>query len=106
MRRPAGLRQARARYAAIKLRALVRVSMTTPPRDTPQGWQPIETAPRDGSRIQLLIPYNPYKFSDADCTDEGYWDAEAVWPYEPRKVGCFRFSGDDGPFDIQPTHWR
>jgi len=23
--------------------------MTTPPRDTPQGWQPIETAPKDGT---------------------------------------------------------
>lgn len=59
-------------------------------------WQPIKTAPKD-RRIQLLIPYDRSKFSEAECTDQGCWDPHA---------GCFRFDGDDGPGDIQPTHWR
>ena len=35
------------------------------------SWRPIGTAPRDGSRIELLIPYARDKFSEAECTDEG-----------------------------------
>lgn len=72
------------------------------------SWQPIETAPRDGTRIELLIPYTREKFSEAECTDYGYWDAEVESSYvrAEQQKGCFRFLGDDGPFDIQPTHWR
>ena len=58
-------------------------------------WQPIDTAPKDGTRIALLIPYDREKFSEADCTTIGYWNGE-----------CFRYHGDDGVDDIQPTHWR
>jgi hypothetical protein len=88
----------------------------------PTDWQPIESAPRDGRMIKLLIPYDSLIFDEVACTDEGYWDAAAVDPYvyRPRgdgevdliydpehgEHGCFRFEGDDGPFDIQPTHWR
>lgn len=78
------------------------------------SWRPIETAPRDGTRIALLIPYMREKFTQAQCTDEGYWEplgAEAdvdmgipQWGLD--NGGCFRFDGDDGDFDIQPTHWR
>jgi len=80
------------------------------------GWQPIETAPRDGRRIRLLIPYDRSVFTEADCTTEGHWDAKALDPYvykdgriifdpDNGEVGCFRFDGDDGSFDIQPSHW-
>lgn len=81
-------------------------------------WLPIETAPRDGSRMKLRIPYAAHLFTEEQCTDEGYWDAGAErrsWgdkQTDPdwRKLrvverGCFRFDGDDGAFDIQPTHW-
>jgi len=60
-------------------------------------WQDISTAPKDGTWIQLLIPYDRSKFSEIDCTDEGQWDKDDH---------CFRFIGDDGADDIQPTHWR
>lgn len=59
-------------------------------------WWPIETAPKD-MRITLLIPYSPHLYSEEDCTDKGEWSEEHQ---------CFRFDGDDGPNDIQPTHWR
>lgn len=82
-------------------------------------WQPIETAPKDGSRVKLLIPYKREKFSEAQCTDEGYWQSLESWNPDPWLLdgtdipqwgidagGCWRFDGDDGGFDIQPTHWK
>jgi len=81
-----------------------------------KSWRPIESAPRDGSRIALLIPYSKEKFSEADCTDEGFWQPLSLgakasigmgipqWGVDGG--GCWRFDGDDGGFDIQPTHWR
>ncbi len=64
------------------------------------GWRSIETAPKDGRRFQLLIPYDRNIFSEEECTDEGCWEPDSG------RRGCFRFDGDDGPDDIQPTHWR
>lgn len=82
-------------------------------------WQKIETAPKDGSRVKLLIPYSREKFSEPQCTDEGYWQALESWNSDPSMLadfnipqwgidagGCWRFNGDDGGFDIQPTHWQ
>lgn len=77
-------------------------------------WQDIKTAPRDGTRIQLLIPYEPSMYSELDCTDEGYWEPLSYDPVGLRFTpdwaikdgGCFRFDGDDGSCDIQPTHWK
>lgn len=79
-------------------------------------WRPIESAPRDGSRIALLVPYSKETFSEAECTDEGYWEplppdtkasiSMGVPQWGVDAGGCFRFDGDDGGFDIQPTHWR
>ena len=68
--------------------------------------------------MQLLIPYSRAKFSEAECTDEGYWDCSAEhlgwgerddpnWKeLRVTRNGCFRFNGYDGPFYIQPSHWR
>ena len=84
------------------------------------GWLPIETAPKDGRRVKLLIPYSVRdKFTDPRCADEGSWDAEVEhlgWgdrSSDPNwkklrvtRKGCWRFDGDDGAFDMQPTHWQ
>lgn len=62
-------------------------------------WKPIETGPRSpveegwsrGPLVWLLIPYtNP-------AADVGYWCLRSQ---------CWRHVGDDGPDDIQPTHWQ
>jgi hypothetical protein len=61
------------------------------------GWQSIETAPRDGSCVLLLIPYDaPYEA----CVTSGQWRSSEG------ENGCFRFGGDDGEDDIQPIFWR
>lgn len=61
------------------------------------AWQLIETGPRDGRRVRLLIPYDRAIFSEAECIDHGHWSQEDE---------CWRFDGDDGADDIQPTHWQ
>lgn len=55
-------------------------------------WRPIGEAPKDGKQLLwLLIPYSaPYEA----CVTAGFF-----------ANGCFRFFGDDGPEDIQPTHF-
>ena len=76
-------------------------------------WKPIETGPKDGRRVKLLIPYNPSLYSESECTDEGYWQPGAkasigmgVPQWGVEDGGCWRFDGDDGAYDIQPTHWK
>jgi hypothetical protein len=59
-------------------------------------WQPIGTAPKDGSRVRLFIPYLAEAW---ECEDTG------VWKQDEGECGCWRFEGDDGPDDMQPTHW-
>lgn len=66
-------------------------------------WRDMESAPRDGTWVKLLIPYDRLKFSEAECTDAGYWDADAEFPDHPK--GCWRYEGDDGPFDMAPVAW-
>ena len=75
---------------------------------SPRRWYTINSAPRDGSRIELYIPYDRSNFTEDQCTDQGYWDPVPIeYPDDPNSPrGCFRFDGDDGVFDIQPTAWR
>lgn len=63
------------------------------------GWLPIVAAPRAprdeghsfGPLVWVLLPYSTYE------ADIGWWCAHD---------GCFRYTGDDGPHDIQPTHFK
>lgn len=57
-------------------------------------WQPIETAPKDGTCILCFTPdYLSHGFSDASGIDVLWWDAGA-WQYNAEPVA------------FQPTHWR
>lgn len=53
-------------------------------------WQPIETAPKNGSRVLL---WNP-EWS-GPCTAQFYGDAAGGWKLDKRMP----------PFAYQPTHW-
>lgn len=74
--------------------------MTHPmtPTPTPPGWQPIETAPRDGTRVLLWL-------KDEGCALIGMWtsdpcDGEFMWwlpEWDERQT-------DDGMHWI--THWH
>ena len=78
-------------------------------------WRDISTAPKDGTRIRLLIPYDRQIFSEAECADVGFWEPPdhetkgdigmGIPQWGVDDGGCWRFDGDDGRFDIQPTHW-
>lgn len=55
------------------------------------GWQPIETAPKDGSSVLVYEGFEP-------IVTEGWWDAEdEMW----RPSGSRNY-----PFWHQPTHWQ
>lgn len=54
-------------------------------------WRPIETAPRDGTRVRLQVQF------ERIFVTQGRWSS---------RQGCWRYDGDDGPGDNQPTHWR
>lgn len=77
-------------------------------------WRDIATAPKDGTRVRLLIPYSRELYTEAECTDCGHWeplpeDANARLGTPEWGIaagGCWRFDGDDGAFDIRPTHWQ
>lgn len=71
----------------------------------PGGWRKMRSAPKDGRRVHLFIPYDRGLFSAEECQTKGYWDATSCI-YHLRKPGCWRFDGDDGAFDIQPIGWR
>ena len=78
-------------------------------------WQPIETAPRDGTEIQVAIPGhgadNIVAWLDGlECdegTDCGGWcfvsDQE---PPDCWTDGICWASNEDGVPSVQPTHWR
>lgn len=64
----------------------------TETRETDTAWQPIETAPRDGT---LIIGWEP---GDVPRVCWPYWrtDQEGLWRYS---------DAFHGSYAITPTHW-
>lgn len=60
--------------------------------DLPSGWQPIETAPKDGRQLLLWL------------ADEGFWE-QASWRIFEGE-GCWWLWAMDCSADWhEPTHW-
>lgn len=57
-----------------------------------EGWQPLSTAPQDGTRVDLksgnLIALGCYWVEDVGWSQSGYY----MWIWAPK--------------DLKPTHWR
>lgn len=80
------------RWAGPNLSAAIEAALEGPAQT---GWRDISTAPKDGRPLLILIPYDTQIHPYDQCVDIGWW-----------ADGCFRFHGDDGPDDLQPTHWQ
>lgn len=78
-------------------------------------WQPIETAPRDGTAIQARIPWHgddniiAWTGGLVDSHDEdagGWYFLEDQEPPDCWTDGICWASNEDGFQSIEPTHWR
>lgn len=78
-------------------------------------WQPIETAPRDGTEFQARIPgngednviaWNDADFLDSEGNDCGAW----VFTRDQEPPDCWTDGicwevNEDGVASVRPTHW-
>jgi len=76
-----------------KLLALIEPLTIATPKPEPMTWQPIETAPKDGSDVLVCSTQCVGRFAVAS------WDGE-----EWRDMGDIGWAGMDGGGN-QPTHW-
>lgn len=68
-------------------------------------WQPIETAPKDGTKIDLLFPYPRGRTVDCFwdsvldtwCWKEPAWEYGVLLPEAEWSVGSYP--------NLAPTHW-
>lgn len=67
-------------------------------RENADGWRPIETAPKDGTKVLLFWPQRP-------PADVGWYALDDLPPKRALEEG-FRAHGDRCIPPEQPTHWR
>jgi hypothetical protein len=66
------------------------------------GWQPIETAPRDGSRILAMIRWSWSDGTDGEAQDVIYWHTGGKFWACGTPMNYVQ-GLDEG---VEPTHWR
>lgn len=62
-----------------------------------KGWQPIETAPKDGTKIDLWVHFPEH--------DEAHRVADAFWDLEDEDWNLHGWLVRQFKFTPQPTHW-
>lgn len=75
----------------------------------PEGWQPIDTAPKDGTKIDLLYPYPRGRTINCFWDDSPVIGGAWIWLTPIWKDGNLlpesEWSNNCYP-NMDPTHWR
>lgn len=66
------------------------------------GWQPIDSAPRDGTRILALLRWTYSNGMEGETQDVIYWYGGGLFWVAPTPMNYVQ-GFDDG---VEPTHWR
>lgn len=63
------------------------------------GWQPIDTAPKDGTRVLLCDACFAYPKAYPQCVAQGFWLETGHWGYWADRISDFQLVW------FAPTHW-
>ena len=61
------------------------------------GWQPIETAPKDGTKIDIWVPGHDRATA--------FWSDKLGWVYDEEHIGRTFHPNKPPSFPITATHW-
>lgn len=65
------------------------------------SWQPISTAPRDGTEVELTL--DPV---DGELFKMRWFDKAQVWAMQSKLSGALLCTWSEADPDGAPTHWR